>query len=86
MDFREPDIPIGDLDPWLADQVDDALALVTCWFDNDEERARIIFSILADQPGQLEKVTRVMAALFGMTMDRIGVRPGQVTGFSRNAD
>jgi hypothetical protein len=86
MDSGEPDIPIGDLDPGMADPVRDALALVKCWFDRDQEGSRVIFAILADQPGQLEEVTRAMAAMFGMTMDRIGVRPEQVTGFSWNED
>jgi hypothetical protein len=73
------DIRLEDVDPAFADRVRDAAALVRCWDGRDEAGARAIFTALADEGGPaLEAVTRAMAAMLGMTLRAVGIRPGDV--------
>jgi hypothetical protein len=76
------DLQLDSMDPGQADQVRDALALVKCWLDQDEQGARVILAALDEQDGPaLEAVTRVLAAIAGMAMRDLGIRPEWVTGF-----
>jgi predicted transcriptional regulator len=81
------EIRLDDLPPGTADRVRDAMALVKTWTDRDEEGARAIFAALEDEGGRaLEDVTRHLAALFGMTLRTMGIRPEDFTGFSTRED
>lgn len=75
-----PDIGLDDLDPELADQIRDALALARCWLDRDEEGARVIMAAVSDS-GEQAGLIRVLASLLGMILREFGIRPEQVTGF-----
>jgi len=74
------EISLDELPPELADQVRDALALVKCWTDRDEQGARVIFAALADE-GSLEAVARVLASMFGIMLREMGIRPEWFSGF-----